>query len=1751
MSSIMYLTKRITMNSNKFFLLFLFLALTAGVWAQNPLNPNTWTVNPASYSETMLITGVIQVNNVEITSANYKISAFVNGQCRGVATPVYVPQLDRYLVTLFVYSNGGNEEVEFWVHDQNANVVLPVTEKLAFNSAAPVGTPANPYIFKTLQANVTFEKDDVLCAADDHGYAKATISFGNTNQDYPYTLKWSTGSTDTMINNLSAGKYYLTVTVTNLFTFVDSVEIINQNRTIQKPSLLAAPSNEVCRGDDIFVLAYSNETEDPKYYWYDIFNQPIDTTNVLSIVGLMSDKLLYAQTEVRNCRSELSSIALTVFNVPDPNFVALPSVALIGESIKFFTNQPQNPIVKLRWDFGDGTLFSDYPVTPSTVQHTYTAEGTYNVTLRATTAQGCVREEGRQVTILKPSPPDNGGGTGGDNTQPLVFSFNVNDALCSNDRSGSISAQVFNGKSPIKYAWSTGGNTSSIRNLLPGTYSVTITDADGKKGVGSAAVLSKYTGDIQPPTVIVNGGRPVCESGSIWAAAIVNNYPEAEVYWYSSPTGSNPIFQGNPLILFDVQETTLLYVETRLGGCSSQRVPVNINVKQLFSEFTASATIAPPNLAISFASIGGDPTQIYNWEFGDGTSGTGATINHIFRNPGIYEVKLTASLTNGCSETSSKVIRISEQGALGVAFNIHNVLCAEDTDGSISIEVASGTPPYAFVWSTGDFGSEISGLGVGTYSVTITDQRGLTRVQEVSITSVNPPINTPTVSINGGEVVCAGEDVILAALTNVADAEYRWYDAPTGGNLLYNGASYPLNNIQENQQVYVEAFFNGCFSPSRASALVRVTAPDATFTASAKTINEGGTINFDANVVVNNNTYNWNFGDGSTATGASTQKKFENTGLYTITLTVTDSVGCSASTAQIIRVVSAADMVISFAIKNVTCVNDQNGSVTATVFNGKPPFTFQWNNGASSNTLTNLRPGAYVVTVTDTEGQSRIETAQVVSEVGLLNPPTLALIGDSIVCPSEAVTIYAYNPQAGVLTYNWYDAPVGGNLIAVTNALTAYGRDIPNQLYVEARSGSCKSDTRSTIHIDTESPNTGFTATNTTIVEGNQVSFIPNIIDSTYTYNWFFNDGMISEEIRPTHIFDQAGTYRVRLNVITANGCSDSRFLNVNVIATNETAVVLKTTPPTCESTFNGKITAEVVNGAAPYNFIWSNGATTASIENLAEGDYTVTVVDASGVNITQTAKLTATTKKPQRPTISVNANTPICYKDDLLLTGISTEALSGYLWYDDANNLLSVGSTLPINDIAQSGTIYLAAQRNGCVSDRDSVVLTVQIPNAAFTVSQNGVADIDNNVAFLPVVATYPNYTWSFGDGNSSNQLNPQHAYTNSGTFNVTLTVKDAQGCTNTVVKENAVNVVPADILKLAFNIDPILCTADSVGSITVKPGAGTPPYTYQWSNGTSEATAGNLREGSYSVTVTDAQGRTSTGSATIQNQNIQVPPPGITVNGNAPVCKGSDAFLLSKNSQFANAKTLWFGSNTAQDPMLISDLYVVRDIENSRILYAQSQIDGCNSVRIPVEINVQAPSADFRVTPSPEVMEGQVVQFKLNQMNPSYSYYWQFGDRGWSTLPEPFYFYNLGGKFNVQLTVIDPDGCENTVMKENFVTVNMLNAPGVAPDSVEIRSGRNTGINQDAIQAAFFPNPFQQQLNVILKSETSDHYRIQIMDLLGRTYLVQEIELTANVPQQFHLETENLHLSNGMYLFQIENEHTKIIRKLIKQGL
>jgi len=246
--------------------------------------------------------------------------------------------------------------------------------------------------------------------------------------------------------------------------------------------------------------------------------------------------------------------------------------------------------------------------------------------------------------------------------------------------------------------------------------------------------------------------------------------------------------------------------------------------------------------------------------------------------------------------------------------------------------------------------------------------------------------------------------------------------------------------------------------------------------------------------------------------------------------------------------------------------------------------------------------------------------------------------------------------------------------------------------------------------------------------------------------------------------------------VTDANGCEHS--VSGTVDACNVSSCALSATfeivQPKCSNTANGSLTVIPANGTAPYQYNWSNNATTASINNLAPGTYTLTLTDSEGCS----TALSQTLSAPAPVGITSLVGQPEC---------------SG-----DANGSIST-------------TVTGGTQPYG--------------------------------------------YLWSNG-ATTANIINlPAGVYV--------LTVTDANGCTG-ILNQSLANPAPVSIVP---SVQQPKCNGDVNGSISVNINGGNSPYEYDWSNGATTAAINNLPAGTYSLTVTDNNGCTSTSTHTLTN--------------------------------------------------------------------------------------------------------------------------------------------------------------------------------------------------------------------------------------------------------------------------------------------
>lgn len=453
-------------------------------------------------------------------------------------------------------------------------------------------------------------------------------------------------------------------------------------------------------------------------------------------------------------------------------------------------------------------------------------------------------------------------------------------------------------------------------------------------------------------------------------------------------------------------------------------------------------------------------------------------------------------------------------------------------------------------------------------------------------------------------------------------------------------------------------------------------------------------------------TYAWSNG-GSSST-------ISNLSAGTYSVTVTDIGNCSASATVTIN--STSSITLNPTVNHTTCGNN-NGSVTVTASGGTMPFSYQWSNSGNSPTISNLIPGVYSVTVSDTNGCSATLSNQVnastAAVVGINSSGTSVCAGDSLqLCASATYASYSWNTaQTGMCIYA---AQGGAYSVTVTDASGCTGAD--------------------TVNITILNPPIVNIAGPLAYCAGNNVTITAN---GGVSYLW-------SNAATTAAVTVTQGSYTV--TATDANGCTAAA-----------SAVITENPAPT--ATISGSVTYctggnTTLTATGGVSYLWSNAATTAAV-TVTQGNYTVTVTDAASCTASASVAVTASSSL----TINITGALNYCPGSN---TTISASGGGTYLWNDDAN---STTASITVTQGVYSVTVTDAS---GCTGSADANVTE----QTATPVNLGGnMVTCKDSLININAGNGYTAYIWSSGE--TTPIIHPQ----TSGNYTVTATV--ANGCT------------------------------------------------------------------------------------------------------------------------------------------------------------------------------------------------------------------------------------------------------------------------------------------------------------------------------------------------------------------------------------
>jgi SdrD B-like domain/SprB repeat/Secretion system C-terminal sorting domain len=1035
----------------------------------------------------------------------------------------------------------------------------------------------------------------------------------------------------------------------------------------------------------------------------------------------------------------------------------------------------------------------DYGSIPNVSNPTNLPAGTYGVTV--TDAFTCMS----MVTVVVGSPA------------PLAVTFNpVTNVKCYNDNTGSAVVQVTGGTPTYGYLWSNGATAPQNVGLSAGKYFVTVTDTKGCQKVASV--------DITQPTALTASTTQTnikCFGAAGGTATVTAAGGTAPYSYFWSNGQTSATATGLSVGVYSVA----------VKDANNCTVTISVNITQptVLDVAPTKVDVACNGAAtgsITLAVTGGTAPYTYAWSNGASSQ----NLTNVAA--GTYTVKVTDA--NGCSKTS--VITINQPTAIVVVINSTNLKCNGDKSGSAAAVVTGGTAPYTLAWSNAATTASLTGLAAGSYTLTVTDNKGCTKVGNVTITEPTKLVATPT----GSALDCGGGNngtASVVASGGTAPYKYKWSNGATAA---------ALTNLTAGNYTVTITDGNGC--TATATAAVTQPAPlDLTSVADNPKCNNGKDGSAEITVAGGTAPYTYLWSNGATTAKV--------TGLVagTYTVTVTDSKNCQKFVDVVLS--NPPAIVVNETITNIKCNGDKSGSISLAITGGTPAYTVAWDKGQTGTTISNLAAGTYTATVTDSKGCTYVEAFEVKQPAALV----LTTTSKSVKCNGESNGGASIQINGGTAPYSilW---STGATVSSIGNIIAgSYGVTVTD-------ANGCKE--KATIQVSEP------TKLDVTIAANDEKCFGSKDGSATavasggtapYSYKW--SNGATQSGITAL----VPGTYTV--TILDKNACSTVG--TVTIKAATLINVTPKVTDVACFGDKSGAVSLLVTGGAAPYSYSWSNGATSADITGLNAGVYSGTVTDANGC--TRVAQVTI--KQPNSPLTVVTATTAASCNGT---NGSATATPAGgttpysYKWSNG-------GSTATISAIAAGNYTVTVTDANNCTVVASTKVLQ-PYPLFLATTQTNLKCNGDKNgAATVTATGGTAPYKYAWSNGAASSFINGLTA----GTY--TATVTDAQGCKEVI----SVTITQPDAIVVSASGTNTVCNGSNEGTVTATvTSGGTAPYTYKWSNGVAGQSQTGLTAGTYVVTATDQNGCTGVGTAVVGQPTL------VTITGTptSPKCKGGN---------------------------------------------------------------------------------------------------------------------------------------------------------------------------------------------------------------------------------------------------------------------
>ena len=915
-------------------------------------------------------------------------------------------------------------------------------------------------------------------------------------------------------------------------------------------------------------------------------------------------------------------------------------------------------------------------------------------------------------------------------SEPTLLQVGISsvDILCYGASTGSVTISPTGGTPPYSYIWSNSATTQNISQLPVGTYSVTVTDANGCSETAQTTLTQPAT----PMSSSITPTHNICYGFNQGSAdlEVTGGTPPYTYLWNNGQTSQD---------IFNLYAGTYTVTITDNNGCTlldntTITQPPQINLNPIVKHVSC---FGYNNGSIAVSASGGDAPYQYTWNNGSNST----IITNL--SPGSYIITVIDAI--GCSVSQSYTI--IEPPLLAINnIAITHVLCYGESTGAIDINVIGGTLPYNFTWNNGAITEDLINIPAGVYNVTVIDANGCLAYGSGHVTQ---PLTPVTISYTQKNVNCFGGSdgaIDVSVIGGTPPYYYNWDNG--SGTQDISGLSAGTYNLTVTDD-------NGC----KKYLQVIITQPDLIVIngviqdVSCYGLTDGAII---VNIQGGVPSYSYIWSNGSPTTSLM------NVPAGSYTLSVTDAHNCTMQ--ALFAVNEPAPLQIKSNVTNVLCYGQSTGAIDLIVTGGTTPYNFSWNTGSNSEDLTGLVTGTYIVTVVDTHGCESFSLFNITQPKFPLET-NIVLHNVSCMTYGDAWIDLQVTGGTEPYFYMWSNGQIGQDIYNLIPGIYSV-------LVTDAN--GCLSWAQTQVTQPSHVLTGTISGTPVTCNGGTDGSVNVAVTGGSMPYQFKWSTGAWEQNLKNM----PAGTYTV--TVIDANFCHYEMSF---VVTEPEPYHFYHTTIPILCSGMEATIGLSLIMGnTAPYTVNWSNGDSgqTITVAPTETTTYSAIVTDSRGC-VSAPYKITVNVMESVKMNVS-EFDKPVCQGDEVYyFVNVYGGGISGdYVYINGIKRPI----TIPIRFNVKKDTTFVFEISDTCSQNKISITRNVVVnPNPMILAGSDkfaGCSPLTVNFFEDNNNPTY-SYLWNFDDGDYANlsiEKNPRHTFHNSRNYNVQLIVTSEAGC-------------------------------------------------------------------------------------------------------------------------------------------------------------------------------------------------------------------------------------------------------------------------------------------------------------------------------------------------------------------------------------